>query len=161
MNPSFWNTLTQCLSGVPFIPIGSHFFNLLAIEQAYHFPSLQIWQVRFTNKAVMVLSEDDAARLAESFKDAPFAVHDSVRHTSYDRHEGVSTTAYFNVATAVLFECAKGADNLNTLRVHLMSGESITINDANAFKSHLESALVRARLAMSTQPGNGGRAGKR
>lgn len=150
MNLLLWSTLKQAMTGLPCVAIGPYFFNLLAIEQAYYFPPLKSWLVILTNNAQMMLDEQDeqAQRLIDSFQDAPFALHNTLKRIPHN-DEVISSIGYFNVGAALIFEQGE------VLTVHLTSGARVEIQDQEGFKRHIDSALSRARLSMppSSPPG--------
>lgn len=143
MNNPIFRTLSQCLTGLPFVQIGNELFNVMAIEAALHLPAKESWRIILTGGAVMTLPDRDAARLVESFKDAPFAPYDS------NSPDGpINSCSYFNVAHVQWFSLGEKG-----LTAHFRKDFSVFIRDVETLQITLESALTRARLLMANQGG--------
>lgn len=150
---AIFRLLSQCLTGAPFVTIGTEFFNLLAIESASYFANGKFWMVELTNRTSMRFTEREAPQLIESFGDAPFmACKTNAFYAEIGGELEEAEKAFFNYGAAARYSWREDGG----IDIYLISGKRVLLpwEDVDAFKASMESALVRAKLAVSqTQRG--------
>lgn len=154
---TIFRLLSQCLTGAPFVAIGAEFFNLLAIESAHYFPGDNTWMVELTNGTRMNFTEREAPQLIESFNDTPFIrceVEGGPFYVKFGEGLDESEKSVFNYGAATRYSWREDGG----MNIYLISGKQVLLSQENvdAFKASMESALVRAKLAVS-QTQRGGR----